>query len=534
MGAAGTPVTVSNAQMQDATATMPTHCHVVGAMNARTSTVDGLRYEIKFRLRMPIAWNGRFFMEGGGGSNGNLSAATGSLGGQQTLTALSLGFAVVSTDSGHDNAVNSDPNAGGGAAFGRDPQSRVEFAYRSYDLVAQYAKGAIEKFYAEKAARSYFVGCSEGGRQGAMLTQRFPTHFDGIVAGDPLVHIPYSASYGAYIVQSIAPLAIAQGNVDASGTPLLNKTFTDADVQLVASTVNNTCDALDGLADGMSLNTAACTDALVKPELNKLVCTGAKTSTCLAQGQLTALYRAMGGVKTSTGQQLHTPQPWDPGIGGMNGATFNNGFRSWWLGTFTSATNNLSKVSVATPLQSMVWRTPPVPMQSSQYMSYNLNFNVDDTQTLINATTALYTESSLSLGLADAGNLSAFKNNGGKLIIYHGNADGSLPATGSIKWLDNIQAVHGPDTASFARLFVVPGMNHCSGGPATDNFDMLTPLVNWVERGVAPDRVLATATTPGYFGVAARSRPLCPYPSYAKYNGSGDVNLAASFTCTAP
>jgi feruloyl esterase len=127
--------------------------------------------------------------------------------------------------------------------------------------------------------------------------------------------------------------------------------------------------------------------------------------------------------------------------------------------------------------------------------------------------------------------LSVFQSHGGKMIMYHGGSDTSFSVKDTTDYYDALDATNGGSAAKFVRLFVVPGMNHCSGGPATDQFDTLTPLVDWVERGIAPDSIVATASNPGYFNVAARTRPLCPYPKQTRYSGSGDINLASSFTC---
>lgn len=363
------------------------------------------------------------------------------------------------------------------------------------------------------------------------MTQRFPAHYDGVIAGAPAISLPYHASYAPYLLKTFSQLAVAQGNVDAGGVPLINKTYTDQDVQLIANAVVQACDALDGLVDGISNNTAACTDAVVYPKLDALTCQAAKTPACLTGGQISAFKTAIAGPKTSTGQPLYVANEWDPGIGGLNGTTFNTGFRTWWLGTFGSATNNAIKVTLSTPQHAMVWRTPPQPLSADQYIAYEQNFDIDATERLISATTPLYAESAKSFGLANSPDLGAFAARGGKLIVYHGRADSSHNANDSARWFDAVNTKAGGTASRFMRFFPVPGMNHCTGGPATDTFDLLTPLVNWVEGGVAPDSVVATASTPGFFGVASRTRPLCPYPQYAKYKGSGDINDAANFSC---
>ena len=531
---AGTTLRILKTEEQAATETVKANCLVEAAMNERIGTVDGRPYAIKFRLRMPLPadWNGKFFMEGGGGSNGVFSQALGAHSPGSGTNAYSRGYAVISTDSGHDNAVTADPNAGGDSAFGRDPQARVDFGYNSYDVAARAAKAIVGAYYGQKPAHSYFMGCSEGGREAQTISQRFPTIFDGISAGAPPMRQPYMATYSPHLAQTLAPLAVAAGYVDANNRPALNKIYTDADIQLVSKAIVEACDGLDGLADGMSNNRAACTDAVVVPKLTALTCKAGKTADCLTADQIAAMRKAYGGPKTSTGLQLYPNQVWDPGIGGMNGGVFNAGFRVWWFGSYGATVNDAIKLSISGRGHMLVWQTPPVlGLTVAQYLDYALTYNLDDTEANMNRKTAIYTTSPIEYGRADSSDLSGFKQNGGKLLVWIGNADPAVGVNETIEWYDRVNQQQGGKAADFARLFTVPGMNHCAGGPSTDKFDMLTALENWVERGEAPDSIPAEASKPGYFGVASRTRPLCPYPTYAQYKGSGDINVAANFAC---
>src|SRR5215475_13974292 len=193
---------------------LPEHCEVLGKINERTGA-NGQQYAIKFHLRLPAAWNGKFFFEGGGGSNGNLGNALGNLQGQQRTNALTLGYAVVSQDSGHDNAANNDPARNGTVTFGFDPQARLDFGYNSYDQVTQTAKALIRNYYGKAPERSYYVGCSEGGREGMMMSQRFPDYFDGILACSPGFNLPKAGLYGhGWDAQSFAAVAKSEGLSD--------------------------------------------------------------------------------------------------------------------------------------------------------------------------------------------------------------------------------------------------------------------------------------------------------------------------------
>jgi feruloyl esterase len=511
-----------------ATATVAEHCQVNGAINQRTG-VDGQSYAIKFRLRLPTAWNGRLYMSGGGGINGSVVDPVNTT--VQGTTLLSLGYATLGTDSGHDNAVDNNPAAGGTASFGVDPQARTDFGFNSYDQTVQAGKALIARYFRKGPDRSYFVGCSEGGREAMVMSQRFPTYFDGIVAGDPGFHLPLAAMAGAQVSQVFANVARAQNLTDANGKPAINKTYSDPDLMLVRGAVLSACDALDGLADGIVDDIPACTPALVDPQLAALQCTGAKTDACLSSDQIVALQAAMAGPKNSQGIALYNSWPWDAGISGQSGATFNQGWRSWWLGSFASATNNSTKLVLAGAALPLDFIAPPAIVPTSGIVDYMLAFDLDTDAPKIYQRSGIYSQSPAQFMFADSTSLSVFRDRGGKMIMYHGGSDTSFSVKDTIDYYDALDSTNAGKAAEFVRLFVVPGMNHCSGGPATDRFDALTPLVDWVEKGVAPDSIVATASNPGYFGVAARTRPLCPYPKQTRYKGSGDINLASNFTC---
>ncbi|HEV7691716.1 MAG TPA: tannase/feruloyl esterase family alpha/beta hydrolase [Hyphomonadaceae bacterium] len=187
---------------------MPEHCEVVGVMRERTGAF-GQKYAVKFHMRLPVEWNGRFLFQGGGGTNGMVGDASGGAPGQPS--ALAKGFAVVSTDTGHDNAVNSDPQRQGQVAFGHDYQARLEYSETALDSVATTAKRIVRLYYGSAPKRSYFAGCSNGGREGMEFAQRFPDQFDGIVAGAPAFAVPKAAVAEAYDTQVFSALATSMG-----------------------------------------------------------------------------------------------------------------------------------------------------------------------------------------------------------------------------------------------------------------------------------------------------------------------------------
>lgn len=527
--AAALPVartTITSAVAVAAAAKTPAHCQIDGEINRRTG-IDGMPYAIRFRLRLPTAsWNGRFFMGGGGGTNGNLV---------DPVARLAEGYATIGTDGGHDNAVNHVATAGGAASFGVDPQARIDFAYNAYDQVTQVGKALVHRFYRRAPAHSYFVGCSEGGREALLMAQRFPHHYDGLVAGAPVLHLPLGPLSGIYTTQLFAGLATRSGLQHANGTPAIGKTYSDADLLLMRQAVLGACDRLDGLEDGIVDNLAACTKPLVNTRLADLRCSGAKTEACLTADQIATMQKAFEGSFDSKGQRLYPDWQWDGGIGGRNGSTYNPSWRAWWLGAHASPTNNAIKLNFATAL-AVAYTTPPLlPISTADSLAYSMGYNFDTEPAKLYAVSGPYTQSAAQLYFTDSPDLGDFRGRGGKLMVYHGASDSSISINDTLRWYEAMSThmgrTAGGPAQQFARFFAVPGMAHCSGGPATDRFDMLPQLVDWVEKGQAPDAVLATASNPGYFGVAARTRPLCPHPLQARYSGSGDINDAANFSC---
>jgi hypothetical protein len=515
------------------TPALPEHCEVKGKLAERTGT-NGQRYAINYRLRLPTMWNGRFFFEGGGGSNGNVGAAVGVLQGNQPTVALALGYAVVAHDSGHDNATNNDPLRGGTQTFGFDPQARIDFGYNSYHEVAKAAKALIARYYGRAAEKSYFAGCSEGGREGMMLSQRFPADFDGILACSPGFNLPRAAVAEAWDSQAFADVARAGNLLDANNQPYLNKTFTDQDLQLVSDAVLAACDALDGASDGMVQNFTACTTAAVNPKLSPIICTGAKTETCLSSAQVTALKKVFDGAKTSKGEAVYAGWAWDAGVGGKVGNAYNQGWRIWKIGPYGAPANAAINLTLGASALPSIFVTPPVPvpMAAGGAAAYSLAFDVDRYRAGLTNRTGEFRESALEFMKADSTDLKAFKAHGGKLVIAQGVSDPVFSILDTINWWNALNRANGGRAAEFARLFAVPGMNHCTGGPATDQFDAFGALVNWVEKGVAPDRIAATARmgTPW----PGRTRPLCVYPAQPRYKGAGSIEDMDNFVCQAP
>jgi feruloyl esterase len=489
---------------------VPAHCQVTGKMFQRTSAVDGNSYAIGFEMRLPNDWNGRFFYQANGGIDGSVVSATGPVSGGNGLTnALALGFAVLSSDAGH--VASQGPN------FGIDPQARLDYGYQAVAKLTPMAKAAIQTAYGKGPDRSYFGGCSNGGRHAMVAAARSADQYDGFLAGDPGFRLPLAA---------VANIAAYQGYASVASNPAdVSTGFTATEQRLVADAALARCDALDGAADGLIQDTQACKAAF---DLNRDVptCTGARDGTCLSAAQKAVVGKRFAGVTTSTGTRFYASWPYDAGIGRGNTAFWNY-----------TAPPVLDSGAVA-----LIWQVPPEAVAGFNGPNFALTSSIDTLLAKIQATNATYAESSLQfMTPPDPSDLSTLRNRGAKLIVYHGTSDPIFSSDDTTAWYDALRTANGGDASGFARFYRVPGMTHCSGGPATDQFDMLTPLVNWVEKGQAPDRVIANVRGAGNLGGAnpdipaawspSRSRPLCPYPQVARYSGSGSLELASSFTC---
>jgi len=503
-------------------AAMPEHCEVIGVMRERTGA-GGQHYAVKYHVRMPLDWNGRFLFQGGGGTNGTLGLANGTL--QPGMpTALERGYAVVSTDTGHDNTVNSDAAKQGMVAFGHDYLARLEYSEKALDSVATTAKRIVKIFYGQAARRNYFAGCSNGGREGMVFAQRFPSQFDGIVAAAPAFAVPKAAIAEAWDTQAFAALAANEGLKQRNGLPDLVGTFSDADFAIVAAAVAKACDAMDGVVDGMVQNLAECTTGRVRPALEARICTAAKEVSCLSRDQVDTLIRSLGGPHDSKGQPLYADWPWDVGIGSM-------GWRIWKIGV-PGGMDSIN-VMLGSPALSALFITPPVDVSGAPEagLRYQLEFNFDRDAPKIFGRSAEFPRSGWELVAAQSTDLTKFREHGGKLIVPHGGSDPIFSINDTIGWWRKVDAENNGAAAGFVRVFAVPGMNHCAGGPATDQYDALSAVVDWVEKSAAPDRIEASAGPMSPW--PGRTRPLCPYPKIARYR-SGDLNRAESFACEQP
>ena len=480
-----------------ARAAMPAHCVVEGAINPRTG-VGGQSFATGFELRLPAGWNGRLLFQGGGGMDGVLNEAVGAIpvSGATAPPALNRGYAVVSTDSGHRGRDPSD------SSFAVDQQARIDHAYAAIGEVSREARAVVSARYGRGPERAYYMGCSNGGRTAMMAAQRFPTEFDGIVAGNPGFRLSRAAVAQAWDVAAFTRAAPP----DAEGKPILAAALSEGDLRLVADAVLRRCDAADGLADGS-------VDAMVSCRFDPaaLRCPEGKAENCLGAPQVEVLERVFNGARDGQGRALYAGWPWDAGIAAP-------GWRAWKLGTSRAAAAPNARNATLTPASlGLYFMTPPV--ASLDLLSVDFDRIAEQT-----AQTAAINDATATM-------LSSFAARGGRLLVYHGNSDPVFSAEDLRGyWRELARDNGGPEAlAGWARLFVAPGMTHCGGGPALDDFDPLAAIEAWVERGTAPERLVARgAAFPG------RSRPLCPFPLEARYNGSGDTQSAESFACRAP
>lgn len=554
-----------------AAGSLPAHCNVVGVIDKRVSwqDPDHYTYGVGFAINLPDLWVGRFEMMGGGGTDGSLNQNPQGNGGSE----LASGWAVAADDGGHEDANSANPNgytppftwqdddanAGGTAHFGIDAQARSDYGYEAMELTTDVTKQIIWYYYGRHPQHSYFWGCSNGGRDAFMQVQRYPENYDGVVAGNPGFDLPRAGIGEAWNEQSLAPLA---NGVDANGQPNVEQSFQSQDLEVASAAILEACDGLDGLVDGVIDNYSACTTAVVKPHLANFTCgTGTHGSTphggaCLTSDQVTALLRIYDGAHNSDGQALYSNWYWDAGIWDPPTA-FGFGFQGWNVSFFGGLPANLSLGAGAVP---MIFHNPPIvtPVNSStgaagesqEKVIFDYNFDTD--APTIFARAPGYPQSPMEFMTGVSLNLAPFAFHRGKMIIYDGVNDGIFSGVDLVNWYNAMNRAQFGQAQNFARLFMVPNMAHCGGGPATSDFaaNALAAITEWVENGVPPRQIVAAnhnSSSPFTAGgidpnhlfasgvttnfPANGTRPICPYPQQTRYKGSGATNDAASFTC---
>jgi feruloyl esterase len=475
-GARAPSTTIVSTAMVAATATTPEYCRVLGFVDT----------EINFELRLPTAWNKKFLYGGEGGLAGQISDQTGLQAGGRNGT--QRGYATVFSDTGHQGKVlpgATSPVYDGSWALD-NPERQVNWAHRSVHVVGAAAKDLIAGYYGRAPRYSYFSGCSGGGRQAVMTAQRYPEDFDGIIAGAPWLNVTGQVMLWNWIVQALAETPIAP-----------------AKLSLIANNARAACDARDGLQDGLIGDPERC-----EVSVAGLACrNGGDGADCLNAGEMATLSKIYAGPHTSSGKQLFPP--YTPGSENVQ-----------WPRAIVNDVNG-------GPGQLLVF----LPDQFLRFFVFGpdfdtLRFDFDRDPSALREPGKLFNVTT---------DLAAFRRQGGKLLMYHGWTDPRLAPIYSVNYRNMVVHRLGGDprkTDAFFRLFMAPGMGHCLGGEGPNSFDALTALEDWVERGVAPERIVASHANAS--GVVDRTRPLCAYPKVAKYKGSGSIDDAQNFTCATP
>jgi len=452
---------------------LPAHCRIEGTINQRIGA-GGRSYGIGFAIALPDDWNGRFLLQGGGGLNGSVNPPIGptAAGGRPALT---RGFAVISHDSGHKGAVFD-------SSFKIDQRADLDFSEASVKTVALLGKDITRRFYGRPLGQSYMAGCAPGGGARVLAPQRPAqlchrrrarapaTHPGNRHHGDPYTRLPLDT----------------HPPPDKDGKALVEQIFAPGDRALILNGLLKQCDGLDGLKDGMIENVAQC-----RFQPAKLQCKSGKQADCLSAAQVEAMEAAFAGPKDKAGYPLYAPVPFDTGI-----------------------------VDDKSPLPGYLpTGKPGVFGPVSRDLEIDLDARINEIR------------ADPGQRLTDTNywtNLNTFLDRGGKILFFHGVSDPWFSAFDTWDYWQRARKANGEAWDRASRFYMVPGMGHCGGGNAFDQFDLLGAVVDWVEQGKAPEAVTASRRDP-----AAGTRPLCPFPRYAHHDG-GDPKRAASFSCRMP
>ncbi len=477
--------TITSATVIPAAGTLPEYCKVLGSIhNLPQST-------ILFEVSMPISkWNGKYFVAGGGGYNGVIPRLT---------QALAEGYAAAGSDTGHEAK---DTNW---ALNNLDAQNN--YAYLATHVVTLIGKEILRAFYNQHERRSYFVGCSNGGKMALAEIQRYPDDFDAAISGDPVIDRTKLMMQYAWNSQALAAAPIPPAKI-----PAIQKATMSA------------CHESGGAINGLLMTPGRC-----KFEPKLMICPSGDGPNCLTAGQARALQKILDGPVNSAGAELH------PGF--VPG--HEDDYQAFLTGTGTDAAKPAS-----------TWALSDIFMR--QFV-FGADFDLVKQFHFDSSLAALVPLS----GAQDNANpdLSEFKARGGKLIMYHGWADHSITPIRTIEYYEDVIETMGKEhteeqgepnayaVMDFARLFMVPGMHHCANGPGPNVFgganqglppqldaqhDIVMALDRWVEDGVAPEKIIASHLTNG---AVDRTLALCPYPQAPIYNGAGDANLAENYHC---
>lgn len=440
------------------------HCKLTGVIGRETN----------FAVWLPDAWNGKFVMGGQGGFAGSVENQALALG------ALQKGYATAGTDTGHKAA-----GADGSWAYG-EMERVVNYAHAAIHRVTEVSKTAVRARYGRSPEKSYFAGCSNGGRQGLMAAQRYPDDFDAIVAGAPALDFTGIAATFVNVTRKMYP---DPGDLAA---PVLNQ----ADMSALGKAALASCDKLDGLEDGVMADPRACSF-----DPARLACKGANADGCLSKPELAAVRAILDGPREN-GKAYHVGFP-------LGGESHPAGWRTWLAGAKNAVAPGVPSLAYGFGVGFMKYFVKQDPDWS--YLSFDLSKLAGE---------AAWLQKTMSPTNPD---LSGFRTSGGKLLMYHGWSDAALSPLMSIRYVDEVYA-RDPSAKDDVRLFMLPGVLHCQGGPGPDRVDYLDVLDRWATRGEIPSEMTASFSSGG-------SRRVCAYPSQAVYKGAGDGRSPDQFEC---
>lgn len=458
----------------------PAHCRVNGVVGRA----------IRFQVTLPEDWSGRMMFSGVGGSAGTIG---------DTTSLLGRGFAMASTDTGHEAADN--------ATFMNQPEALLDYAYRGVHLATVAAKRVIRRYYDNDIDYAYFQGCSNGGRAAMMEAVRFPDDYDGIIAGAP-----------AFRFLEMTPWMMGAGRAHAEH-PL-----TQDSLLLLDNASREACDALDGVEDGVINDPRECTKEHF--DVTRLQCRVGQTEGCLTAGQIKTAQYVYEDVEDGQGNVV------SPGV--FPGGEAGGDWAFWALPANMPAElaggADFGTTSIVAGVGQMI----------TTLKRFDSSFDISDFDPATDRALIDDVTSPLDVRSAD---LSEFAARGGKLLMYQGWNDFPLRAGRALDYHARAQEENGGarKTSRFFRLFMVPGMLHCAGGPGAWQADYVDPIVAWREDGKAPERIVAAqpgptqmfhlSPHPALAPAEEFTRPLCAYPKLARYNGRGDETDAANYRC---
>ncbi len=497
-------VSVTDAKPVAAAGTAPAYCDVQGTVVTKgAGAADGLA---RFALQLPEAWQKRFLFLGVGGNAGNLVPSANAT---DRALALGKGYATILTDTGH-------VGDGTSAKWTRlpdgklDTAKRIDFFHRAAHGVTVAGKAFAAAYYAAKVEHAYFDGCSTGGRMAMMEAGRYPEDYEGVIAGDPMMSF-----------QTYAARAVVQKAALASPAAYIP----EATIAAIDARVTGRCDAIDGVKDGLVQAPSSC-----PVHAEDLLCRTGETEACLNADQVRVLKSYTSPFRDTQGRIVFGP--WAiTDLAGPQGLAFNVTGR---------AAPDLA--DLAAPWKADTKAAPRSWALVAEALTYWLGLGPGATVADIDVDPATNTVGDKMMAMMEAtyaeGNtrdpamLKPFIAQGRKMILYHGASDPSIPASQSIAFYRELagQQQGIERTQQNVRLFLVPGMHHCSGGPAPDRFDTLSALEAWVEHGKAPE-VIQASTRPE--SPVQHRLPLCPYPQQAHYQGTGEITDPSNWRCSA-